>query len=374
MRVLVISDSYKGSCSSKNVANNIEKGIKKVSDEIEVVKISIGDGGEGTSKSIISFKSGIEKKTRVLDPLGRGIDASYGIIDGDVAVLEMASASGLDLLSKDELNPLVTTTYGTGQLIKNAMESGCKKIYLGIGGSATNDGGVGMAQALGYSFKDKEGREVSFGGGHLKDIVKIDTDKKHELLTGTEIIVMSDVQNVLLGDKGAAKVYGPQKGANARDVELLDKSLRHLAILIERTLNKDIRNLKGAGAAGGLGAGLVAFCNGELKSGIEVVLDLLEIDSIMPSVDLVITGEGSIDGQSIYGKVPVGVAKRAKKYDKPVIAIVGGIGAGAELVYDYGIDVLMDIVNAPMDLKDAIKNVDELIEKATVNIMRAYLL
>lgn len=369
MKILIASDSYKGSYSSSDVSNAIEKGIHKVSKDIEVKKLIIADGGEGTISSLIQAKKGFLKEEKVLDPLSREIVAKYAILSDGEAVVEMAKASGLDLLSEEELNPFKTTTYGTGQLIKAAIENGATKIYVGIGGSATNDCGVGMAKALGISFKDKYGEEIGLGAEELIKVDKIDISNINKKIKDVEIIVISDVDNPLCGNNGASYVYGPQKGANENDIKILDRNLFHLSEIIKRDLNIDIKNLKGSGAAGGLGGGLVAFCGGKIKPGIEVILDILNIDKILENIDLVITGEGRIDGQSTFGKVPVGVAKRAKQHDIPVIAIVGSIGEGVEEVYKYGIDFIVDIINEPMTLDYAKKNVGKLIEDSAFNII-----
>lgn len=369
MKILIASDSYKGSCSSIEVAEAIEDGIKAVDKKIMVEKLAIADGGEGTLDSLIEASGGIIKTRSVVDPLGREIQASYGLLSKDEAIVEMATASGLGLVSKKELDPFKTTTYGTGQLIQAAIEDGVKKIYVGIGGSATNDGGVGMAQALGVSFKDKQGREIGYGGGELARIRKIDYSNINKKIKNIEIVIISDVENPLCGRNGASYVYGAQKGASLEALEKLDKNLRHLANLISRDLNLDIMEIKGSGAAGGLGAGLIAFCGGRMKSGIETILDIVDIDSYLVDTDLVITGEGMIDGQSIYGKVPVGVAKRAKNYNIPVIAVVGSQGQGAEKTYSHGIDLIVDIVDKPMTLEHARSHVKLLIEKAAYNII-----
>jgi glycerate kinase len=371
MKIIIASDSYKGSCSTIEVANSIEKGIRRVFEDSDVVKIPVADGGEGTVDALVLGTKGKYEEVEVIGPLGEVVNATYGIIHNEIAVIEMAAASGLTLLKKEELNPLITTTYGTGQLIKSAMDKGIRKIYVGLGGSSTNDGGVGMAQALGISFKDKMGNEVSFGGGELSKIKEIDFTNVHPLLKETEVVAMSDVKNPLCGPTGASYVFGPQKGADSDMVKVLDENLGHLGELINNFMKKDIMNIPGTGAAGGLGAGMLAFCNASIEQGIEKILDITNIDSHLKDADLVITGEGRIDEQSKYGKVPVGVAKRAKKYNIPVIAIVGSVGEGAYEVYSYGIDVIIDIINKPMTLEYAMENVVELLENASENLMRS---
>lgn len=370
MKIIIASDSYKGSCSTIEVANSIERGFRRIYKDLDVVKIPVADGGEGTVDALVIGTNGRYEEVEVMGPLGDPLIARYGIIHGEIAVIEMAAASGLTLITKDRLNPLITTTYGTGQLIKAAMEKGIRKILIGLGGSATNDGGVGMAQALGFSFKDEAGKEISFGGGDLGNIVTIDISGANQLLNETEIIAISDVENPLCGASGASFIFGPQKGASKDMVELLDNNLSYFGKLIKDQLGTDVIDVPGAGAAGGLGAGLIAFANATIQPGIEKVLDIANIDFHLQDADLVITGEGKIDGQSKYGKVPVGVAKRALKYDVPIIAIVGSVGSGASEVYAYGIDLITDIINRPMTLDEAMENVESLLEDAAENVAR----
>jgi len=370
MKIVIASDSYKGSCSTLEVAEAIEKGIRKIYRDAEIIKILVADGGEGTVDTLVIGTGGRYEVVEVIGPLGNIIESKYGILEGNVAVIEMAASSGLPLLKKEELNPMITTTYGTGQMIKAAMDKGCKKIFIGIGGSATNDGGVGMAQALGVSFKDKDGKEIGYGGKELARIHDIDLSSIDLRLENTEIVIMSDVTNPLCGLNGAAYIYGPQKGATHEMVKQLDSNLKYYAEAIRKQLGKDILDVPGAGGAGGLGAGLIAFCNASIYSGIDMILDINKIDQHLVDADLVITGEGQIDNQSINGKVPVGVAKRALKYDVPVIAIVGSIGEGASEVYGYGIKAIFDIITRPMTLSEAMENVSELIEHTAENTMR----
>lgn len=370
MKIVIASDSYKGSCSTLEVANSIEKGIKRIYPKAEIIKIPVADGGEGTVDALVTARNGSYEEVEVMGPLGKTIKAKYGLLDKDTAVIEMASASGLMLIKKEERNPLITTTYGTGQLILSAIEKGAKKIFIGIGGSATNDGGIGMAQALGVSFKDNKGNEIGYGGGKLKQIEKIDTRDMNPLIKEVEITVITDVMNPLCGLDGASHIYGAQKGASPEVIEILDENLKHYGAKIKEYLGKDILNIAGSGAAGGLGAGLIAFCDAKIRLGIDKVLDIVEIDKYLEGADLVITGEGQIDGQSIFGKVPIGVAKRAKKYNIPVMAIVGSEGEGASEVYSHNIDIIIDIINKPMTLEEAIKNVKPLLENAAEKAMR----
>ncbi len=372
MKIVIAPDSYKGSSSALEVANSIENGIRKFCKDSIIIKIPVADGGEGTVDALVRGTNGRYEEVEVVGPLGDKVLAKYGVLNGDLAVIEMAAASGITLVDKKNLNPLITTTYGTGQLIKAAMEKGLRKIYVGLGGSSTNDGGIGMAQALGVSFRDKFGHEVGYGGGELDNVHEIDCSSIHPLLKETEIMVISDVQNPLCGENGASNIFGPQKGATEETIKILDDNLRHFGEKIMEYTGIDIIDTPGAGAAGGLGGGLVAFCNATIYSGIDKVLDITDIDRHLLDADLVITGEGRIDGQSIFGKVPVGVAKRAKEYDIPVIAIVGSVGDGACEVYSHGIDMIIDIIDQPMTLEESMKNVSLLIEKAAINAMRAY--
>jgi glycerate kinase len=370
INIIVATDSFKGSISTLEAADSIERGIRKVYPSAEIIKIPVADGGEGTVKALVKNSNGIFKTIEVTGPLGDKIKAEYGIINGNTAIIEMAAASGLTLVSEDKRNPMLTTTYGTGQLIKDALDEGCKKILIGIGGSATNDGGVGMAQALGVSFKDSNGNELAFGGGSLDKLEMIDCSQIDNRIENVEIVVACDVTNPLCGVEGASAIYGPQKGADKLMVELLDKNLSNFASKIKEQLGKDVSEIPGAGAAGGLGAGLLAFCNAEIQSGIDMVLSLVEFEKLLESADLVITGEGKIDGQSVKGKVPYGIGKIAKKFNVPVIAIVGTIGENSEKMHDYGIKVIVSIAEGPITLMDAMDSADELIEKAAERVMR----
>ena len=370
MKILIASDSFKGSLSSMEVADLLEKGILTTYEDAKIIKIPMADGGEGTLDTILSSIEGEKISLKVKDPLGNLISASYGLIDKKTAIVEMAQASGITLLSGKKRNPLLTTTYGTGQLIRDALDKGASKIYIGLGGSATNDGGVGMAQALGISFKDINGDEVGYGGRNLINIDTIDTSNIHPGLVNAEIIGISDVNNILCGENGASYVFGPQKGGSREDIELLDKNLFHLSEMIKKHMGQDISNIKGAGAAGGLGGGVLAFLNGRLESGVERILDIINFNEIVGDVDLVITGEGKMDSQTKYGKVPSGVAKRSKLFHKKVIAVAGSIGDDIDDLYDLGIDIILGIIDKPMTIDFAIKNAEELVFKTGKNIGR----
>jgi glycerate kinase len=353
MKIVVAPDSFKGSLTAIEVSVAIEQGIREVFPEAEVIKIPMADGGEGTVQCLVNATGGKILEEKVIGPLGDEVLAFYGILgDRKTAIVEMAAASGLTLVPENKRNPLITTTYGTGQLIKAVLNQGCRKMIIGIGGSATNDGGAGMVQALGVKLLDQEGKEVGFGGGELKKIVKIDISCMDNRLSDTKVLVASDVNNPLCGPQGASRIYGPQKGATPEIIEELDKSLSYFAELIKRDLNKEVKDIPGAGAAGGLGAGLMAFLNAELRSGIEIIIEIVKLEQNIKEADLVITGEGKIDSQTIYGKAPVGVAKIAKKYNVPVVAVAAIIEEDSRIFQSYGIDTLIKVSEPPMRLSE----------------------
>ncbi len=370
MRVLIATDSFKGSLKSLEAADLIEKGIRRVYGAAQVEKIAIADGGEGTVEAIVESLKGEYRYAEVSDPIGNKVRARYGIVNGDTAIIEMAEASGLYLVPKDKRNPLTTSTYGTGELIRDAMSLGCRKIILGIGGSATNDGGMGMAAALGVKFLDKNGNHLEMGGGSLNKLQRIDLSGIIPLVGETEFVVACDVNNPLCGERGASRVFGPQKGASPEMVEMLDKNLLHYADIIRKDLSQDVKDTPGAGAAGGLGAGLMVFCKAKLTKGIDIVLNTINIDDRIKEADIVITGEGRLDEQTAYGKVPVGIGLRAKKYGKPVFAVAGSIAKGAGLVYQHGIDAAMSSITSPMTIDEAIRESPRLIEEASERLFR----
>jgi len=351
MKIVVAPDSFKGSLTAVGVSDAIGQGVREIFPEAEIVKIPMADGGDGTVQCLANATGGEILKEKVTGPLGDEVLASYGILgDKKTAVIEMAEASGLTLVPENRRNPLITTTYGTGQLIKASLDQGCRKMIIGIGGSATNDGGAGMVQALGVKLLDQEGKEVGFGGGELKKVFRIDTKYLDNRLSETKVLIASDVSNPLCGPKGATRIYGPQKGATPEVIEELDESLAYFAEIIKRDLNKDVKDIPGAGAAGGLGASLIAFLDAELRPGIEIIIEIVKLEQAIKDADLVITGEGKIDSQTIYGKAPIGVAKIAKKYNIPVIAIGAIIKEGAQVVHQYGIDTLIKVSDPPMKM------------------------
>ncbi len=370
MRILIAPDSFKGSATSRRAAEAIGKGVHVVFPDAELIEIPVADGGEGTVEALTESMNGEIISKKVKGPLGEAVDAEYGLLPGDVAVIEMASASGLPLVPDNKRNPLITSTYGTGQLILDALKKGCKEIILGIGGSATNDGGTGMARALGYKFQDSSGNDLAEGGGSLVNLAEIDDSKVDESIFKAKFFIACDVINPLTGTEGASHIYGAQKGASPDDIELLDRALGQLASVVSSKYNRANGNIPGAGAAGGLGYGLMEFCGGELKSGIEIILDLIKFDDYLEGVDLVISGEGRIDGQSVYGKVPVGIAGRAKKKNIPVLVVVGDIGPKIDAVYDHGIDAVMSSVNKAMSLEEAMSRSYELLIDSSSRAMR----
>lgn len=376
MRIVIAPDSFKGSLSSIQAAQAVERGVLKaaarVGRKVEIAKIPIADGGEGTVEAIIAGAGGEIIPARVLDPLGREIDSFFGVLPDRTGVIEMAAASGLDLIKPEERDPLVTTSFGTGQLILKALDAGCVRLIIGIGGSATNDGGVGMAQALGGAFPDRNRQPIGFGGGELGKIEKIDLSGLDPRLAATTVIVASDVKNVLCGPDGASAVYGPQKGATPEMVAVLDRNLGHLAEKIKADLGKDISLVPGSGAAGGLGGGLMAFLNAEIRPGIEIVMEITGFREKVREADLIFTGEGATDFQTMFGKVPYGVAQVAAEYGKPVLCISGTLGNGYQKLFDAGIKGFFSIVDRPMTLEEAMERGEELLETTAENVMNTY--
>ncbi len=362
MKIVVAPDSFKGSLTALQVSEAIEQGFKKIFPDAEYEKVPMADGGEGTVQSLVDATGGQLLTEIVTDPLGGKVEANYGILGDEMtAVIEMAAASGLPLVPMDKRNPMFTTTYGTGDLIKAALERGCRRFIIGIGGSATTDGGAGVAQALGARLLDASGKDIEFGGIGLKNLAKIDMSTIDSRVAESVTVVACDVDNPLTGPRGAAHVYGPQKGATPEQVKLLDQYLEHFAVVVKRDLGKDVKETPGAGAAGGLGAGLMAFLNAELRSGIDIVIEASNLPARVSGASLVITGEGQLDEQTVYGKTPIGVAKVAKRSGIPVLAIAGGIKEGAETSYDAGIDAMMSIAPGPISLDEAIERSTELV-------------
>lgn len=372
MKILIAPDSFKENLSAKEVAQAIERGIKKVDENIQTSIVPMADGGEGTVESLVEATDGQIINVKVKDPLMRDIDSYYGVLgDRKTAVIEMAAASGLALLEKDERNPMDTTSFGTGQLIKYAIEEGYKDIIIGIGGSATNDGGAGMLMALGAKLLDANGEDIGLGAKGLGKLKSIDLSNFHEDIKDCNFVVACDVDNPLVGKRGASYVFGPQKGADEHMVKILDAKLENFGKVVEDTLEISLLQYPGAGAAGGMGAALLAFLDAELERGIDIVIEATQLERKIMDSNLVITGEGKIDGQTQFGKTPYGIATLAKKYNKPVIAIAGGIGEDASVLYEKGIDSIFSIVNKPMTLEEAMVHGESLLEDTAERIIRA---
>lgn len=369
--IVLAPDSFKESMTAKEVCVAMERGIKKVNSNIRCIHVPMADGGEGTMQSLVDATGGEVYSLEVVGPLGNKVKAEYGILgNGEIGVLEMASASGIHLVSLEERNPLITTTYGTGELIKACLDRGVKKLLIGIGGSATNDGGVGVIQALGGRLLDKDGNELGFGGGELEKLDRIDLTNFDRRLKDIVIEVACDVSNPLCGENGASYIFGPQKGASVEMIKILDNNLKHYAKVIKEQFGKDVLEIAGAGAAGGLGAGLMVFLNGNLKKGIEIVIEYSGLEKKIKNCDVVWTGEGSIDFQTQYGKTPLGVATVAKKYNKPVVALAGRVGDDIDILYEKGIDSIFGIMRGVTTIDEALKNGKENIERTSENIVR----
>ena len=357
-KIVVAIDSFKGSLSTFDAGNAIAEAAKEVYSDVDVVISPIADGGEGTVEAIISAVKGKFIRTVVNNPLGKRIEATYGLIpDTKTAIIEMSSAAGITLIKDSERNPMNTTTFGVGEMILDAISKGCRKFVIGIGGSATNDGGVGMLQALGFEFLDAKGRQVFHGAKGLMDIVTIRTDNAIKELKECSFCVACDVKNVLCGDNGCSAIYGPQKGATREMIKDMDLWLEHYAELTKKAIPTSDANVPGAGAAGGMGFALLAYLNAKLMSGIELVIKETELEKHIKDADIVITGEGRLDGQSCMGKAPVGIAKLAKKYNKQVIAFSGCVTDDAVTCNEHGIDAFFPIVRKPCTLEEAM-NID----------------
>ena len=373
MRIVVAPNAFKGSLSAVEAADAIREGILAVIRDAEVVTVPIADGGDGTVDALVAATDGERRVVRVRGPLGEPVDAEYGLIDdGSTAVIEMATAAGLKLVPAAKRDPRITTTYGVGELMQHAFDAGARHFIIGIGGSATNDGGAGMAQALGYHLLDEQGHELKPGGLALKRLARIHVGGVHASWKEAKVEVACDVSNPLTGPNGASAIYGPQKGATPTMVTELDYALRRFAEIVGRDLGVDVEHIPGAGAAGGLGAGLVAFTGAELKPGAELVMAALEFDARLEGANLVITGEGRVDSQTArFGKGPAAVARHARNAGIPVVAIGGSIADERELALLF--DAVEATVVEPCSLEDALANARELLLRASARIMRALL-
>ncbi len=369
MKIVIAPDSFKESLSAYETACAIERGFQAILPDAEYVKLPMADGGEGTVQSLIDATGGYIIHHVVTGPLGDPVDAFFGMLgDGETAVIEMAAASGLHLVPQEKRNPLLTTSRGTGELILAALDQGAKHVIIGLGGSATNDGGVGMMQGLGAAFLDQAGQELSPGGGALHQLAAIDLTGLDPRLQYVRLEAACDVDNPLTGERGASAVFGPQKGADEEMVQVLDKNLAHFAQIAEKQFNVSFEVVEGAGAAGGLGASLLGFLRADLQRGIDIVLKAVQFDDVIKEADLVITGEGRIDQQTIYGKTPIGVAKAAKQYHLPVIGIAGSLSKDSTVVHEHGIDALFSIVPGVTSLSEAMRDADLHVERTARNI------
>ena len=369
MNILVAPDSFKDSLSASEVSRIISEAISDVIPSASIRKIPISDGGEGLLEALLTPLQGTLVSVSVKDPLHRTIEASYGLVDqGKTAIIEMATASGLELLSIEERNPLITSTYGTGELIKNALDKGCTKIIIGLGGSATNDGGIGMIKALGGLFLDQYNQEIPDGGAALSTLHSIDLSGLDKRLQQVAIVCACDVDNPLTGPSGASYVYAKQKGASDNMLAVLDSNLSNYATVIKATLNKDLEHISGTGAAGGTAMGLLAFLDATLTPGIALITELLHLEKHIKEAQLVVTGEGKIDIQTLHGKTIMGIASLAKKHSIPVLVFTGSIGHGISEIYDQGVTAIFSIVSEPMSLETAIKNASELLKTSVTNV------
>jgi len=373
MKIVIAPDSFKGCLKALDVALAMSRGVQRVYSESVIDLIPMADGGEGTVEAILSAVRGETIEIKVPDPLGRLIRATYGLIDnGETAIIEMAAASGLTLLREEERNPRLTSTQGTGVLIRDALDRGVRKILLGIGGSATNDGGAGLAVALGVRLLDAQGKELPQGGAALANLVNIDRSGMDPRLSMVQIEVACDVQNPLCGSEGASAVYGPQKGANSEDIQVLDAALQNLGERLSGLTGTDLLKLVGGGAAGGLGAGVVGFLGAKLRPGSQLVLEAVNAEEKIQHADLVLTGEGRTDFQTAYGKAPVGVAALAKKYRVPVLVISGSVEGPPDLLADLGVASCFSVSEGPITMEEAYLRAEDQLERAVWRILTVW--
>jgi len=375
VNILVAPDSFKGSLTAWQAADAIVQGVRDVLPDAEIVSIPLADGGEGTVDALVMATSGRILREKVTGPMGDPVEAAFGVLGDDVTgVVEMAEAAGLSLVPAERRNPLLATTYGVGELMRAALDAGCRRLIVGLGGSATSDGGAGMAQALGVRLLTADGSELKRGAAALMSLDRIDLGGLDPRFEQAKVWAASDVSNPLCGPEGAAAIYAPQKGADARTVEMLDQALGNLAAVIEREVGEKVRDLPGAGAAGGLGAGLVAFCGAEIRSGASLVLETLRFEEYLQSADLILTGEGKIDRQIEFGKAISGVALLAEKYKVPVVAFAGAVEEEPERLASRGIQGAVPIVPGPMSEEEAVSRASELLQEAAERTMRLLVL
>ena len=372
MKIVIAPQAFKGSVSALEAARAMSEGVLRVLGDAETVLVPVADGGDGTLETLVESTDGEVRASEVTGPLGERVEAKWGAMgDGLTAVIEMARTSGLALVPVEKRDPLVATTYGLGEVVRHALDADFRSFIVGIGGSATNDGGAGMAQALGVRLTDPDGAELPFGGAALARLDRIDASALDGRVRESRFSVACDVNNPLTGPEGASAVYGPQKGATPEMVAQLDSALAHLADVVRRDIGVEINDVPGAGAAGGLGGGLIAFLNASLRTGVDIVFDAVGLDAHLEGADLVITGEGQLDFQTVYDKAPIGVARRAKTRGIPVIAIAGSLGRGFADVHERGIDAVAAITSAPMTLDESTERAAELIAAATEQAIRS---
>ncbi len=370
MRLLFASDSFKGTITSEQSIRLLTEAANRVFPGCETAGVPVADGGEGTVEAVVTATGGTMRTVTVHGPLMEEREGFYGVFHGDSAVIEMAAASGLPMVPVEKRNPLNTTTYGTGELIRDALDQGLRKLSIAIGGSATNDGGMGAMRALGIRFLDAEGNELAGCGADLAKVADIDMSGMNPAVKEAEITVMCDVTNPLTGPDGATYTFGKQKGGTPEILDELEAGMKNYAAVMREKLGIDVEMKAGAGAAGGLGAALCGFLGATLKSGIETVLDLIDFDGLLEGTDLVVTGEGRIDWQSAFGKVPSGIGQRCKAKGIPAVAIVGGMGQGAEKIYEFGIDSILPTINGAMDIQEACDRAEELYASAAERTFR----
>ena len=373
MKILIAPDSFKGSISSMDAALSIERGILHAFPHAETVLVPVADGGEGTMENLVAATGGHKIKVQVIDPLKKPIEAEFGVLgDQQTCIIEIAAASGLNLISSTERNPLKTTTYGTGQLIKAALDEGYRNFILALGGSATNDGGAGMLQALGVELTNSAGKELDVGGGELSQLKQLSIENFDPRIEESQFIIASDVENPFVGPTGATYVFGSQKGATEAMVKVLDANLLHFANKIEEKMGVRLHDSPGAGAAGGIGGAFQAFFPSTLRRGVDVVMEYAKLEEKLENADLVITGEGQVDFQTAYGKTPMGVAQSAKAKNIPTIILAGSFEGKIGSLYQYGVIGVYSIMNKPMTLEQAMNDASLLLEKTAEQVCRTY--
>lgn len=370
MRIVIAPDSFKGSMTATEVADAMERGIQNICETCSIVKVPLADGGEGMATILSDHLNAKTFEAEVMGPLGEKVIAAYGIAADGTAIIDVASVIGLQFVPEEKRNPLETTSYGVGELIIDAIDNGAKRFIIGLGGSSTNDGGIGMVQALGAQITDKSGSDVMLGGKGLLQIANISASSIDTRLRHCSFVIASDVTNPLLGERGATYVYGPQKGATKKMLTELERGMKNYASVLERNLQVDVTEIEGVGAAGGLGAAFRAFLDAEIKSGVDYVMELTNLEKEIAQADIVLTGEGKIDSQTLHGKVPFGVAQLSKEYGIPVISIVGANELSSKKMDEMGVRAVFPIVQKPMSLNEALQNSEYLIEQTVENVFR----